>query len=190
QRSRAYRDAGLYIMRQHDLYLSLTTSDAGLNGRGSHGHNDALSIEVCIGHRAFIVDPGSYVYTADLTQRHLFRSTAYHSTARIDGEEQNTTLKDVPFVIGNEARPRVIEWTSTATQDRIVAEHAGYLRLASPVTHRRTIVFDKVEKYWLIEDEFLGEGDHECEIRFHFAPGLEIRIEGWRAIAIDSRNAV
>jgi uncharacterized heparinase superfamily protein len=188
--SRAYRDAGLYIMRQDDLYLSVNTSDAGLNGRGSHGHNDALSIEVCIGDRAFIVDPGSYVYTADLTQRHLFRSTAYHSTARIDGEEQNTTLKDVPFVIGNEARPRVSEWTSTATQDRIVAEHAGYLRLASSVTHRRTIVFDKVEKYWLVEDEFVGEGEHECEVRFHFAPGLEIRFEGRRAMAIDPRTSV
>jgi Heparinase II/III-like protein/Heparinase II/III N-terminus len=188
QPTRAYPDAGLYIMRQDDLYLSVNTSDAGLNGRGSHGHNDALSIEVCIGDRAFIVDPGSYVYTADLTQRHLFRSTAYHSTARIDGEEQNTTLKDVPFVIGNEARPRVIEWTSTATQDRIVAEHRGYLRLASPVTHRRTITFHKDERYWLIEDEFLGEGEHECEIRFHFAPGLEIRVEGQRAMAMDSRT--
>ena len=188
--SRAFKASGLYVMRHFDLYLSMNTSDAGLNGRGSHGHNDALSIEVCIGDRAFIVDPGSYVYTADLTQRHLFRSTAYHSTARIDGEEQNTTLKDVPFVIGNEARPRVIEWTSTATQDRIVAEHAGYLRLASPVTHRRAITFYKDERYWLIEDEFAGEGEHECEIRFHFAPGLEIRVEGRRAVAIDSRTHV
>jgi hypothetical protein len=188
QPSRAYRDAGLYIMRQDDLYLSVNTSDAGLNGRGSHGHNDALSIEVCIGDRAFIVDPGSYVYTADLSQRDLFRSSAYHSTARIDGEEQNTTLKDVPFVIGNEARPRVIEWTSTSTQDRIVAQHAGYLRLASPVTHRRTIVFDKVKKCWLIEDEFVGEGEHECEVRFHFAPGLELNREENTVRAIDSKT--
>jgi hypothetical protein len=188
QPSRAYHDAGVYIMRQDDLYLSVNTSDAGLNGRGSHGHNDALSIEVCIGDRAFIVDPGSYVYTADLTQRNLFRSTAYHSTARIDGEEQNTTLESVPFVIGNEARPRVIEWTSTATQDRIVAEHAGYLRLASPVTHRRTITFYKDERYWLIEDEFLGEGEHECEIRFHFASGLELNREENAVRASDSKT--
>ena len=188
QSSQAYRDAGLYLMRQDNLYLSVNTSDAGLNGRGSHGHNDALSIEVCIGDRAFIVDPGSYVYSGDLTQRHLFRSTAYHSTVRIDGEEQNTTVEDVPFVIGNEARSRVIEWTSTATQDRIVAEHTGYLRLASPVTHRRTITFYKDERYWLIEDEFLGEGEHECEIRFHFAPGLELNREENAVRASDSKT--
>jgi len=188
QASSAHREAGLYIMRHDDLYLSMNTSDAGLNGRGSHGHNDALSIEVCIGDRAFIVDPGSYVYTADLAQRHLFRSTAYHSTAKIDGEEQNTTIESDPFVIGNETRPRVIEWTSTATQDRVVAEHAGYLRLASAVTHRRTITFYKDERYWLIEDEFLGEGEHECEIRFHFAPGLELNREENAVRANDSKT--
>src|SRR6185369_4702670 len=55
---------------------------------------------------------------------------------------------------------------------------------------RRTIVFDKVEKYWLVEDEFVGEGEHECEVRFHFAPGLEIRFEGRRAMAIDPRTSV
>ena len=187
QASCAHGAAGFHVMRNDDLYLSINTSDAGLNGRGSHAHNDALSIEVCVGDRAFIVDPGSYVYTADLAQRHLFRSTAYHSTVRIDGEEQNTTVESVPFVIGNEARPRVIEWTSTSSLDRIVAEHSGYLRLTSPVTHRRTIVFYKDEQYWLIEDEFLGEGEHECEVRFHFAPGLEVKIEDKVATATDSK---
>jgi hypothetical protein len=185
--SRAYRDAGLYVMQSPDLYLSINTSDAGLNGRGSHGHNDALSIEVFVGDRAFIVDPGSYVYTADLAQRHLFRSTAYHSTVRIDGEEQNTTNASIPFVIGNEAKPKVIEWTKTSKLDRIVAEHSGYLRLPLPVTHRRKIDFYRDERYWLIEDEFFGEGEHEFEVRFHFAPGLEVTIEDKVATATDSK---
>ena len=187
--SRSYRDAGLNVMQNDVLYLSINTSDAGLNGRGSHGHNDALSVELFVGHRAFIVDPGSYVYTADLAQRQLFRSTAYHSTARIDAEEQNTTVESVPFVIGNEAKPRVIEWTTTSGFDRIVAEHSGYQRLREPVTHRRTIVFYKDDRYWLIEDQFLGEGEHEVEVRFHFAPGLEVRVEGNRATAIASDSA-
>jgi uncharacterized heparinase superfamily protein len=174
--SESFAHAGTYIMRHDDLYLCLNTSDAGLNGRGSHGHNDALSIEICVGDRSFIVDPGTYVYTADLAQRHLFRSTAYHSTVKIDGEEQSTTLEAVPFVIGNEAKPRVIEWETKSEFDRVVAEHYGYQRLPSPVTHRRTIVFTKAEKQWLIEDEFLGEGEHDYEVRFHFAPGLSVEV--------------
>jgi hypothetical protein len=134
------------------------------------------------------VDPGSYVYTADLRQRHLFRSTAYHSTARIDGEEQNTTIESIPFVIGNEAKPRVLAWETAPNIDRVVAEHSGYLRLTSPLTHRRTVLFYRDEGYWLIEDEFSGDGEHECEVRFHFAPGLEVYSNAATATAIDPKS--
>jgi Heparinase II/III-like protein/Heparinase II/III N-terminus len=176
--SKAFRDAGVYLMREDDLYLCFNASDAGLNGRGSHGHNDALSIEISASGHAFIVDPGTYVYSADLDKRHAFRSTAYHSTVRIDGEEQNTTDRDMPFVIGNEAKPRVLEWQTGADFDKVVAEHYGYMRLAQPVTHRRSVTFNKRERSWLIEDEFIGEGEHICEMRFHFAPDVDVRVSG------------
>ncbi len=169
--SQAFPEAGTYIMREGDLYLCFNASDAGLNGRGSHGHNDALSIEVSAGGRAYIVDPGTYVYLGDLQKRHGFRSTAYHSTAQIDGREQNTTDLHMPFVIGNEARPRVLEWQTSDDFDKVVAEHYGY-----PVVHRRTIVFKKRERAWLIHDEFTGEGEHLYEVRFHFAPGLDVKV--------------
>ena len=172
--SKAFPDAGTYIMRDGDLYLCFNASDAGINGRGSHGHNDALSIEVSIGGRAFIVDPGTYVYSADLAKRHEFRSTAYHSTVKIDGREQNTTELQTPFVIGNEARPRVLEWKTSDDFDKVVAEHYGY----APVTHRRTVTFNKRQRYWLIDDEFFGEGEHVYEVRFHFAPGLDVNVRG------------
>ena len=173
-KSEGFPDAGTYVMRDGALYLCVNTSDAGLNGRGSHGHNDALSIEVFAFGRPLIVDPGTYVYSADLKQRHQFRSTAFHSTVMIDGEEQNTTVETMPFVIGDEAKPHVLEWNVTPEFDRIVAEHYGYRRLAVAIVHRRTITFDKRQKEWLIEDEFVGEGEHEYEVRFHFAPGLKI----------------
>src|SRR5207249_1764264 len=38
-RSQAFPDAGIYILREEDLYLLLNASDSGVNGRGSHGHN-------------------------------------------------------------------------------------------------------------------------------------------------------
>src|ERR1043165_2764405 len=146
--SQAFLQAGIYIMRDGDLYLCFNASGSGINGRGSHGHNDALSIEVSAGGRPFIVDPGTYVYSADLAKRHEVRSTAYHSTVQIDGKEQNTILVDSPFVIGNEAQPRVLEWKTNGDFDKVVAEHYGY-----SVTHRRTIVFDKRERMWLIDED-------------------------------------
>ena len=178
--SKAFPHAGTYVMRDRDrdLYLCLNASDAGINGRGSHGHNDALSIEVSASGHAFIVDPGTYVYSADLDKRHEFRSTAYHSTVRIDREEQNTIDRNLPFVIGNEAKPRVLEWQAGKRFDKVVAEHYGYMRLSQPVTHRRSVTFNKRERSWLIEDEFNGEGEHVYELRFHFAPEVKAQVNG------------
>ncbi len=170
--SQAFPDAGTYIMRDADLYLCFNASDAGINGRGSHGHNDALSLEVSAGGRAFIVDPGSYIYSGDLHKRHEFRSTAYHSTVQIDGKEQNTIDVNLPFVIGNEAKPRVLEWKTSEDFDKVVGEHYGY----APITHRRTVTFDKRERSWLVEDEFFGDGEHVYEVRFHFDSGLDVRV--------------
>jgi len=171
--SQAFPDAGTYIMRHSDLYLCFNASGVGINGRGSHGHNDVLSIEVSANGRAIIVDPGTYVYSADLLKRHEFRSTANHSTVQIDGLEQNTIRVDTPFVIGNEAKPRVLEWKTSDDFDKVVAEHYGY-----PVIHRRTVTFDKRERFWLIDDEFFGDGEHVYEARFHFAPGLDVSVDG------------
>ncbi|HSD47506.1 MAG TPA: alginate lyase family protein [Pyrinomonadaceae bacterium] len=188
QSSKAFPDAGVYIMRKDDCYLCFNATGAGINGRGSHGHNDALSIEISARGRAFIVDPGTYVYTGDLKMRHEFRSTAYHSTVKIDGQEQNTTDVNAPFVIGNEAQPRVLEWQSNAEYDKVVAEHYGYGRLDSPVTHRRTVTFDKKECSWLIEDQFFGEGEHEFETWFHFNDGLQLEVRGTEIKATDKKT--
>ena len=173
---RAFPDAGIYILRDDDLYLLFNASGCGLNGRGSHGHNDALSIEVSAGGSAFLVDPGSYVYTHDLRERHLFRSTSFHSTVQVDGNEQNTTHEAMPFVIGDEAHPRVVHWETNAEFDHVVAEHDGYRRLAEPVTHRRSIRFEKSARYWLIEDCFSGEGTHDFAFRFHCAPAIDAQV--------------
>jgi hypothetical protein len=174
--SQAFPQAGTYTLRQDDLYLLLNASDSGVKGRGSHGHNDALSVEVSACGTAFIVDPGSYLYTADLHERHLFRSTAYHSTVEVDGTEQNTIDEHAPFIIGNEAQPRVLGWESGPDKDVVIAEHAGYHRLPQAVTHRRTVTFYKSERWWLIADDITGPGEHDLAFRFHLAPGLEAKV--------------
>lgn len=176
QGSQSFPDAGVYIFRDRDLYLLFNASGAGINGRGSHGHNDALSIEVSACGRPFIVDPGTYVYTTDLHQRHLFRSTAYHSTVEVDGVEQNTTDEAMPFVIGNEARPRVLECDFFPRFETATAEHYGYRRLPQPVVHQRRVRFNEEKRYWLLSDRLTGAGEHSLSFRLHFAPGLEMSV--------------
>jgi heparinase II/III-like protein len=189
--SRSFADAGIHVLRHEDLYLLFNASNSGLRGRGAHGHNDALSVEVSACGTAFIVDPGSYVYTADLWERHLFRSTAYHSTVQVDGVEQNTIEEGAPFQIGNEVKPRLISWESTQERDDVIAEHDGYRRLAQSVRHRRAINFDKRNRLWVVEDSFSGEGEHDFAFRFHFAPELESRLRDDGGVEVlDQVNSV
>ena len=171
--SQAFKDAGTYILRDRDLYLLFNASGNGLAGRGSHGHNDALSLEVSACGTSFIIDPGTYVYSSDLEERQRFRSVAYHSTVEVDAAEQNTTDQSLPFVIGDEAHPRVLRWETGTERDLIVAEHDGYKRLAAGLTHRRAVRFEKGERWWLIEDSLSGAGEHVFRFRFHFATELE-----------------
>jgi hypothetical protein len=135
--------------------------------------------------RAFIVDPGTFVYTGDLASRHRFRSTAYHSTVEVDAQEQNTTNVSMPFVIGDEAKPTVLLWETGKEFDKVTAEHYGYKQLANPLVHRRTITFSKTDRCWLIDDEFIGQGEHEFLIRFHLDAGLDVTPSEGSIIARD-----
>ncbi len=177
--SEAFEHAGACVLREGDLYLMLNASGAGLGGRGAHGHNDALSVEVSACGVSFIADPGTYVYTSDLNARQKFRSTAYHSTVEVDGAEQNTISVGTPFLIGDEARPRLLSFATTDEGYEAAAEHHGYERLpAGAVTHRREVMFDKVERCWDIVDILTGAGEHDFRFVFHAAPGREVSVRG------------
>jgi hypothetical protein len=174
--SAVFEHAGTCVLRDGDLYLMLNASGAGLKGRGAHGHDDALSIEVSACGVSFIADPGTYVYTSDLRARHEFRSTAYHSTVEIDGTEQNTTDERTPFQLGDESRPRLLTFETNDERDGAVAEHYGYARLgAGRVTHRRAVSLARAGRFFLVDDSFEGEGEHVFRFVFHAAPGLEVR---------------
>jgi uncharacterized heparinase superfamily protein len=188
EESQGFPDAGTYIMRDDDLYLLFNASGVGARGRGSHGHNDALSLEVSACNTSFIVDPGTYVYTAHLEERNLFRSTRYHSTVEVDGQEQNTTDVSTPFVLGNEAQPRVLKWETTPDVDFIKAEHKGYARLPEPVTCARSVRFDKRQRLWLVEDSFSGTGEHDFSFRFHLASGLRVDVLDEAVEALDYKS--
>ena len=193
--SRAFPEAQIFIQRaatQHGpLYAIIDCGDHGTGGRGSHGHSDALSLEVFAFDRTFLRDPGTYVYTANEDDRNLFRSTAYHNTVRIDGEEISQTREGWPFAFAANVRPKVNLWQSDPERDVLDAEHYAYNRLAAPVTHRRIVTLDKREGYWTIEDIFTGEGRHLFEFFFNFDAGLEVTIDANnRATARDDDAAL
>ena len=164
--SRAFPQAQIFVQRDGDLYSIIDCGDHGARGRGSHAHSDALSLEVFAFNRTFLCDPGTYCYTANEQQRNLFRSTAYHNTVRIDGQEISEVNEGELFAFASNVRPQVNLWESSAERDVLDAEHHAYQRLASPVTHRRIVTFDKREGSWSIRDVFTGEGRPSIRVLF------------------------
>jgi len=168
--SRAFADGGLYIMRCDDLYMIVDAGSIGQNGIGGHAHNDTLSFELYAKGRTWIVDPGTYVYTTDYEMRNLFRSTTYHNTVVVDGQEQNRFDNWNLFRLEGDARPRVLRWETTEEYDLFVGEHTGYERLADPAIYRRVVYLDKREGLWILRDVVSSvSGEHYLSLCLHCA---------------------
>ncbi|KAF5437607.1 Heparinase II/III-like protein [Candidatus Methanophagaceae archaeon] len=72
-----------------------------------HKHNSRLSFALFAGDKSFSIDPRAYVYTADKEMRNMFRSTKYHNTVVVDGEEQNRFEEDELFAMNLDAAVKV-----------------------------------------------------------------------------------
>lgn len=179
--SKYFSDSGVCILREGQDYLLFNITGKGLYPElksGTHTHSDLLSFELYTHDRTFLIDPGSYVYTADADQRMLFRSTKMHNTVTVDGESQNRINREVLWDFTRDAIPRVHKWESLPTHDLVCASHNGYTRLQEPVVHERTVIFNKLERNWTILDSIDGTGHHLVEFYFHFDAGIDFEIRG------------
>ena len=142
-----------------------------------HTHADLLGVQCAAFGEPYIVDAGTYCYTADAGWRDFFRSTAAHSTVTVDGLGQATP--DRPFSWKSRPAARLLTWRSTDTSDYADAEHGAYRFLPDPVVHRRRVLFVK-PRYWVLVDDLSGSAQHRVDLRFQFAPiELTLDVPGW-----------
>jgi hypothetical protein len=181
--SAAYPDGGYWIMRHLDIYVLVRCGDVGVGGLGSHAHNDALSFELALGTQPLVVDPGSYLYTADPTERNRFRSTAFHSTLQIDGAEQNPLSDTALFAMEDRRRAETLSWRTSATGAVFCGHHHGYADLDPPATHARTIELDGPAGLLKITDVVTSGGSHDLRWTLPLAP-CEAQVSGERASAV------
>ena len=175
--TRAFADGGLYVMADGESGSQMIL-DAGPQGIGhaGHGHADALSVNMSVDGRPWLVDSGSYCYISNDDQRSAFRGTAAHNTLRVDGLDQ--AVLDGPFSWKSIPMTRVERWIEGASFSLFVGSHDGYERMAAPVIHRR-FVFHLHGGFWLVRDLALGRGAHQLETFWHFAPQVMVsRVEG------------
>jgi hypothetical protein len=186
-KSTIFRDGGFAFLRSENVFCSFDFGDIGKRGRGGHGHNDVLSFTLS-GKNQLIVDRGTYCYTCDVRMRNKLRSAYSHNTAIVDGIE-HAEFSGLWSVKRDLTSPELLGWTSTIEQDVIEAQHHAYERLNPPVVHQRRIIFNKTRRTFVIEDNFLGDGDHQVELMFHFAPGIKVTDVGRNFLALESTQA-
>jgi uncharacterized heparinase superfamily protein len=174
--SKAFEVSGFYVLRSmNGSYVLACCNPVGTGGLGNHKHNDFLSFEFSLKDKVFIVDPGAYIYTANREWRNRFRSTAYHNTVVIDGQEQNRLRENSLFRLSADGGPLVHRWCTTSDYDLLDAEHTGYHRLPHPVSHRRIFRLAKRAGILFITDILTGMGEHTADWYFHFNHQIEIQ---------------
>lgn len=177
--SEVFPYAGVAFLRQRqdvgDLYLAF---DAGPYGR-SHQHEDKLGFWLFAYGRSLLVDPGRHLY--DRSERSYYpylRSTAAHSTVRVDGQDQHSAARRETWIA---REPLDLGWRCEPGEARARGVYdLGYgpeNRIA--VAHHRELVFVR-ERCWVVFDAVIGAGEHDLESRFQFAPG---------AVAVDGSTA-
>ena len=168
QTSRAFRQAGLYVMR--DAWTAYTDvaffrcGPFGLGGEGhcAHAHCDLLSFVLWVGGQPLLVDSGTYTYHGPL--RDHFRLTAAHNTVMVDGRDQAVPLPNFNWQQVPEAR--FIDWTRERVTGALTC--SGHVDFFRELAHPQPGV-------WELVDTPKGHAEHSIEWFFHFAPGLDLQ---------------
>ncbi len=169
--SRGFKQAGFYIMRHNDLHMSIHCSKYG-----AHGHNDLLSIDLSAFGSQLLADPGAYTYTGSYKWKNYFRSNFSHNIVRVDEADIHPLSRDTIWSIKGENKYKLNKWVSKDEYDFFDGEHYCYHRLGQKVTHRRRILFDKMEGFFIIYDSITGMGEHKLELIFNLAPIIKVEL--------------
>jgi len=169
--ARAFAEGGYFVARSGwaadaDV-LVWDCGPAGYDKNLKHAHLDTLSFTLAVAGTPLLIDPGK----GTQQRRAALRGTRVHTTVCVDDAEQGVlAARDEIF-----AAPRATLDLWTESPDCVVmsGRHDGYRRLPHPVWHARAIVVMH-GLYWLIVDRIAGEGMHQVEQRFHFAPGAQV----------------
>ena len=170
-----FPESGIAVADANQLRLVFLAMPNGMKGKGTHTHNDKLSVIASFAGKPLFVDAGTGCYTRNPHTRNYFRSTAAHNTIQIDNQEQNrfSTSASTVFVIGDDAQVTPITINETEESSCIYAAHNGYQRLG--VIHQREVQLSSAS-ILTINDYLEGAGYHRFELQFHLSQQWQIHL--------------
>jgi hypothetical protein len=175
----AFPDGGYLLFGSHfgeanEIKGMVDCGPLGYLGIAAHGHADALALTLSVGGEECLVDPGTYSYWQEHKWRDYFRGTSAHNTVRIDGLDQS--VSGGRFMWLKKARAAIERMPQSPHEFDFRGSHDGYERLADPVRHMRSVRFDAASATLTVRDEIAARKHHQVEIFWHFAPGLDVRL--------------
>lgn len=175
----AFPDGGYLLFGSHfgepgEIKGMVDCGPLGYLGIAAHGHADALALTLSVGGEECLVDPGTYSYWQEHKWRDYFRGTSAHNTVRIDGLDQS--VSGGRFMWLKKARASIERMPQSPHEFDFRGSHDGYERLADPVRHMRSVRFDAASATLTVRDEIAAKKHHQVELFWHFAPGLDVRL--------------
>jgi hypothetical protein len=175
----AFPDGGYLLFGSHfgeanEIKGMVDCGPLGYLGIAAHGHADALALTLSVGGEECLVDPGTYSYWQEHKWRDYFRGTSAHNTVCIDGLDQS--VSGGRFMWLKKARAAIERMPQSPHEFDFRGSHDGYERLADPVRHMRSVRFDAASATLTVRDEIAARKHHQVEIFWHFAPGLDVRL--------------
>ncbi|PLW66636.1 heparinase [Pseudohalioglobus lutimaris] len=172
--------SGYYILgdefeSENEIRMITDAGPLGFLSIAAHGHADALSAILSVGGQEILIDPGTYSYHTQKLWRDYFRGTSAHNTIRVDGLDQSIPRGN--FLWSKHAETECLEFRESETEQVWTAQHNGYTRLPDPVTHRRTIKFDKTNSSFIIIDSLFCKKSHDVEIYWHCNEECTVALE-------------
>jgi hypothetical protein len=182
ERVAVFPQSGIAVAKAGVAEIFFFALPNGIGGKGSHTHNDKLSVVLRLDGEEVLCDSGTGTYTRDIARRNRFRATAAHNTVVVDKQEQNTIefASSSLFQLTNEAAVSPIEHKYQGSTIFVQASHSGYSSIG--VIHTRTIQLHEENDLAIIEDYLAGSGRHLVELNFQIA-------RQWRVSQIEQADS-
>lgn len=171
------RPSGYRMFHQNRYELLVDVGAIGPNHQPGHAHADTFSFVLYVDNRPVVVDVGTSTYQRG-QRRDWERSTAAHNTVEV--AQVNSSEVWSAFRVGRRARVMVLKDTETT----LTARHNGYWQLG--ILHQRSWTVEPTKL--TITDRLLNVAEETLSgqggvARFHFQPGIDVRIQGDSVLA-------
>ena len=157
------RDSGFARITRGTRCLVAKCGPIGPDYQPGHAHADTGSFELWNGDVKIVTDTGTDRYVVD-AERKRQRGTAAHNTVMIDGRDSSEVWAGHRVARRAKSEGWSVDGASLALAYR---DYSGF-RI------RRTL--ELTEDGVRGADEIRGSGEHEIELRWHFAPGQNAQI--------------